>query len=357
MRPRVTPPRERRTEYATSLGISREAVDLFLESEVIDLHVDSFIWSRVFGYDLTKRHGRGLLRGLCYSQVDLPRLLEAGLGGVTWVITTNPARDARDREETFLSNLHQLVETLEGSGQVMMCRTTQDYFRARKLGKHAAFVGIQGGNALDRSLDSLAALPPGIVLRVTLVHLSSSRIGATSSPGRLKADFGLTAFGKQFVEQLDAHGIFVDLAHISKKGFWDAIDAHDRHKPLLVSHTGVSGIHEHWRNLDDAQIRAIADSGGVVGIMFHSEFLGDPLFNGRVETIVAHMEHVIRCAGPDHVALGSDWDGAICPPRDMRTCTELPVLVETMLRRGWPPDHIRKALGLNFLRLLRELRG
>src|SRR4029079_10276916 len=81
--------------WARSLGISREAVELYLASDVIDLHIDTFIWNRVFGYDLTKRHGLGLLGARFYSQVDLPRLHEARITGGVWVITTNPLRPSR----------------------------------------------------------------------------------------------------------------------------------------------------------------------------------------------------------------------------------------------------------------------
>lgn len=343
--------------HAASLGVSDGALDLYLDSEIIDLHIDSFIWHRVFGYDLTKRHGRGLLGGLCYSQADIPRVLEASITGATWVITTNPFKDSRAREETFLENVAELALILESVDSIQICRTAGDYWAARAAGKHGASIGVQGGNALDRSLDSVSKVQPGLVLRITLVHLSSSTIGTTSSPGRLGKDSGLSAFGKQYVERLDAERIFVDLAHISKQGFWDAVDIHDKTRPLLVTHTGVSGVHDHWRNLDDDQLRAVAATGGVVGIMIHSQFLGDPLFSGKAESVVRHMEHAMRVAGPDHVAFGSDFDGAICPPRDLRTCLELPLLVELMLARGWSADHIKKVMGENFLRAWRDLRG
>jgi len=353
---RSTPPASSLRRHVAALGVSDAALDLYLESEVIDLHIDSFIWQRLFGYDLSKRHERGLLGGLCYSQADIPRVLEAAISGATWVITTNPFKDARDREQSFHDNLVELSRILEASGELQLCRSASDYWAARRAGKHGATIGIQGGNALDRDLNSLAKLS-GLVLRITLVHLSSSSIGCTSSPGRLGKDTGLTEFGRKYVEQLNAARIFVDLAHISKQGFWDALDAHDKTRPLLVSHTCVSGVHDHWRNLDDAQLRAVAETGGIVGIMLHSEFLGDPLFDGKAESVVRHMEHAMQVAGPDHVAFGSDFDGAICPPRDLRTCLELPVLVEIMLRRGWPPDRVKKVMGENFLRAWHDLRG
>jgi membrane dipeptidase len=127
--------------------------------------------------------------------------------------------------------------------------------------------------------------------------------------------------------------------------------------PPIVTHTGASGVHPHWRNLDDAQIRAIADRGGVVGVMYHMPFLGKSKGRGSLTRIVDHIEHVVRVGGEQCAALGSDWDGAITTPSDMPTCSELPRLVQEMLRRGFSEPRIRNVLGLNFLRCLRDLRG
>jgi membrane dipeptidase len=339
---------------ASALGISREAVELYLASDVIDLHIDTFIWNRVFGYDLTKRHGRGLLGARFYSQVDLPRIREARITGGTWVITTNPLRRSRKRADVFVANRDKLTSILEGAGDVALVKTASDYRAAVAAGKHAAWIGIQGGNAIDTP-DALDLLDDRI-LRVTLVHLSSSSLGVTSSP-LTRRDSGLTAFGREYVEALDAKRIFVDLAHINRRGFFDAVEAHDPSLPLIVTHTGVSAVHQHWRNLDDEQLRAIADSGGTIGIMYQASFLGPSTYRGRAEWIADHLVHVVATVGEDHASLGSDWDGAIVPPTDLATCLELPRVVELLLRRGLRPEAIQKILGGNFLRALALLRN
>jgi membrane dipeptidase len=343
--------------WAATLGISRQAVDLYLDSDVIDLHIDTFIWNRLFRYDPRVRHGTGLFSARFYSQVDFPRALEAQLTGATWIISTNPGRSARGRARTFSKNLARLTALFESvSEQFSMVRNVAEYRAARAAKKHAAFVGIQGGNALDEDLDALDRIPDGAVLRITLVHLSSSRIGATSSPMKLR-DEGLSDFGRDYLRRLNEKKIFVDLAHISKRGFFDAIEVHDHSQPLLVTHTGISGVFEHWRNLDDAQLRAVADTGGTVGVMYHSTFLGDPTLGGTASRVVDHLEHIVDTIGEDHASLGSDWDGAIITPRDMPTCLELPRLVQIMLERGWSDQRIRKILGENFLRVVEQLRG
>jgi membrane dipeptidase len=342
--------------WAEALGVSREAIELYLASDVIDLHVDSFIWTRIVGYDLTRRHGHGLLGANFYSQVDFPRALEAQLSGATWIVTTNPFKVAPERATAFELNLARIKgEFARVAEQFAVVRTVAEYRAARAAGKHGAFLGVQGGNAFEADLGLLDRLG-GDILRVTLVHLTSSSFGSTSSPAKLRDD-GLSLAGRGLVERLQANRIFVDLAHIAPRGFWDAVEAADRSHPLLVTHTGVSGVHPHWRNLDDDQVRAIARSGGTIGVMYEPTFLGDPKFGGRLARVVDHLAHIVEVAGEDHASLGSDWAGAIATPRDMPTCLELPRLVEEMLRRGWKHERIAKILGGNFLRVVEALRG
>ncbi len=357
MRIEYTDHQEDPAAWADELGISKEATDLYLHSDVLDLHVDSFIWNRIWGYDLRKRHGHGLLGARFYSQADFPRILEAGVTGATWVITTNPSRRASVRARVFRKNLERLRNifgTVES--QFSLVRNTAEYRKARTEGKHGAFVGIQGGNALD-ARDALDTIVDDMVLRITLVHLSNSSLGTTSSPANRDTETGLTARGRDYVAELNRRNIFVDLAHISKKGFWDAVEVHDKSKPFIVTHTGVEGVRPHWRNLDDDQLRAIADSGGTIGIMYQNDFLGPSRFDGKASWVVDHLEHIVQTVGEDHASLGSDWDGAIIPPKDMPTCLELPKLAQLMLDRGWSPERIKKILGGNFLRVVEQLRG
>jgi membrane dipeptidase len=343
--------------WARALGISREAVDVYLGADVIDLHVDTFIWTRIFNYDLRRRHGRGLFDARFYGQADLPRIREAAIGGAIWSITTNPFRTSKGRAGTFVENLAQLRAIFASvEDEVAIVRTAAEFAAARRTGRHAAFLGIQGGNALDRDGAAIELLGDDIV-RVTLVHLSTSSLGVTSAPALpTRAGTGLTRAGRDYVRRLNAKRVFVDLAHIGRKGFFDAVEVHDKTQPLIVTHTGIAGVHRHWRNLDDEQLRAIASTGGTIGVMYQSSFLGEPLLGGRCARIVDHLEHVVRVVGEDFASLGSDWDGMIVTPRDMPTCLELPRLVQVMLDRRWSHDRIRKVLGGNFLRALGMLR-
>lgn len=351
-------------DLTRTLGVSREAADLYLTSDVIDLHVDSFIWTRIFGYDVRKLHRAIPFGGAFMGQVDLPRLRQAHVTGALWSITTNPLRPARQRTRTFEANAQALVAQLESpSAQTAIVETANDYTRAKQAGKHAAWIAVQGGNALEDKVLDVSPLVRAKVIAVTLIHFAKSRIGSSSAPHPREklpwthTDKGLLPYGRDFVRALNQARIFVDLAHISRDGFDDAVKVHDKTQPLLVTHTGVDAVHPHWRNVTDAQIRKVADTGGTLGVIYQSGFLENHIFRGRAERIVDHMEHIIRVSSEDHVSLGSDWDGMIIAPVEMRTCLELPRIVELMLARKWTPVRIEKVLGGNYLRALRQLRG
>jgi membrane dipeptidase len=346
-------------------AVSPDALALYRSCDVIDLHVDTFIWQRVGIYDLTKRHSGGLFGTRLYGQVDLPRMHEARVTGAYWSITTNPLRSAAGRRATFDRNLAHLSSVLARDPAVAIVASAAEYAGARSAGKHAAFIAIQGGNALDATSDALERLRGSAVTRVTLVHLSSSTLGVTSAPpfglgfvntAAASPPGGLTPAGCEYVRSLNDLRIFVDLAHVSREGFWDAVKVHAKDRPFIVSHAGVAGVTPHWRNLDDAQIRAVADAGGVCGVMFQSAFVGGPFLGARASQVVDHLEHLIAVGGEGVAAIGSDFDGMILPPRDLSTCIDLPRLVQLMLERRWSEARIRGVLGGNFLRTLAALR-
>ncbi|MCB9549674.1 MAG: membrane dipeptidase [Myxococcales bacterium] len=335
---------------------SDEARALARASDLIDLHLDTFIPPRLWGYDPLVAHRPWFLRR--FAHADLPRMDAGEVSGAMWSITTNPVRTAGGRWRTFQRNLARMQALVtRAGGRLAFARDAAEYHRVREAGAHAVLLAVQGGNAFDAAPDGPASVADRLLTRVTLVHLTSNRAGATSSPAsRLRRHRGLSAHGRRQIEQLDAARVFLDLAHIHPDAFWDAVDAHDPGLPLIVTHTGVDGVRPHWRNLDDRQIRAIADSGGVVGVMFHTAFLrrrGGP----RDAAMVAeHLEHIVRVGGPQAVAVGSDYDGAILPPRDLRSAATWPWLVQVLLDRGWTPDAIQGALGRNFLASWARLR-
>ncbi len=342
--------------WTQDLGIARDAAELHAASDVLDLHVDSYLWTRILGYDLARRHRPGPLRRWLFGHADLPRLIEAGVTGAAWIITSDPFANGDEQRDALFVNLTRLPGLLERSGAASVVRDVAEYRAARAAGRHAAFLGIQGANAFAAAPELIDRIPARSILLVTLVHLTSSGLGATSSPLRLGPDTGLTRRGQDLVAALEARRILPDLAHVGRRGFWDALAAHDPALPLIVSHTGLAGVRDHWRNLDDAQLRAVAESGGTVGVIYHGGFLRAGFRRARALDIVLHLEHVIATVGEDHASLGSDWDGCIVTPRDLETASELPRLTALLLARGHSPERIRKILGGNVLRVIAALR-
>lgn len=351
----VMPPIER---VAAALGVSAHAVDLCRSSELIDLHIDTFIPPRLWGYDPLTRHRAALFGRAFFGHLDLYRMADGGLKAAMWSITTNPSRGAASRWAVFQKNLSRLQDLVQRSqGHLAIARDLAEYRAVRARGAHAVMISVQGANALDAAPGGFAAVPDRLVVRATLVHLTNSALGTTNSPlSVLRARKGLTEHGRSVVADLNRQRIFVDLAHIHPQGVDDALAVHDRSQPLIATHTGVDGVKPHWRNLSDAHVRAIAETGGVIGIIFAVNFLkrrGGPASGAMV---VEHMEHVARVAGWQAVAVGSDYDGAIVPPPDLPGGESYPRLVQHMLDRGWTDSQVVGALGENFLRAFGQLR-
>lgn len=338
-------------ELARRLGVSREAVELTRGLDFVDLHLEAQIPMRLFGTDVRVRHGRWPFLGYGFGHFDVPRGRDGGLSGAMWSITTQPFRSPQGRWRALLSNLEQLREVVAASaGAMQIARSLDEYERAKTRGALACLPSVQGANCLDAALQGPLDVPERLLVRATLVHLTNSRVGATSGPWRgFRRDRGLTARGRALVEQLDHARVFVDLAHAHPDTFWDAVDAHDARLPLLVTHTGVDGVRPSWRNLDDAQLRAIADTGGVVGIIYASIFLVPRGQRASARWVVAHLEHVIRVAGEAAVGIGSDHDGFIIPIPGLRSAEAHPRLVQAMLDAGWSTDRVERVLGRNFL--------
>ena len=346
------------SDIAARAGVSLSAVALMRDLEVIDLHLEPYLPVRLVGYDLKKRHSKGWNRGHLMGHLDFPGIQHGGLSGGMWSITTNIARTGRGKWETFCENVTRLVELIEDTaGSFELVRTVGEYRAARSRGAHAVMVVVQGGNALTDGLTALDTIPAHALTRVTLVHLTNSEVGTTSSP--LRWPWGRTGIGpkgREMIEALNHHRVFVDLAHIHRDGFWEALDVQAKGTPVLVTHTGVTGVKSHWRNLDDAQLRAVAETGGTSGIIFAKQFLSRSGGPNDCHMVLEHMEHAIRVCGEEHVSIGSDLDGFITPPPDLMDGDGYLRLVDGMLQRGWEENRIRRVCGENFLRTFEQLR-
>lgn len=334
------------------LNISKEAVEIYLDSQIIDPHTVSYVWTRVLGYNMLKRHNPKPFGLPFLGQVDFPRCREANMSGIVWDITTNPFLKDKNKLNTLRENINMVMKDINSfNNDFQFVSTYSDYQNALKNNKTASWISIQGGQAIDDNIENLDKVPE--IHRITLLHFTKSKIGASNFDSRNK-DIGLTELGKKFVEKMVDNKIIVDLSHINRKGFFDALSVVPSDIPVVVTHTGVNGVFKSWRNIDDDQIKAIAKTNGTIGIIYYPKFISPK--NCTIANIIDHMEHVIKIAGEDHVNLGSDYDGMITLPKEFKDITYQPLMVEEMLKRKWSVERIQKILGLNFLRVIKQIR-
>ena len=146
------------------------------------------------------------------------------------------------------------------------------------------------------------------------------------------------------------------MSHINEPGFFDIIGHRKGKGPVIASHTGIKGVHDHWRNLSADMVRAIADTDGCIGIMYHASFITNSIF-ATLDHLVAHYVYVKNLVGARYLALGSDLDGFIFNPKGIRGIEDLPVLTMALLRAGFSDQEITGILGNNFMRVFREICG
>jgi membrane dipeptidase len=161
---------------------------------------------------------------------------------------------------------------------------------------------------------------------------------------------GLTELGKTIVAEMNRYGMIIDVSHLAETTFWDVIEASEL--PLIASHSGAFSVFIHERNIKDDQILAIKENGGVIGVVYFTDFIAKPGM-ASVEKIVDHIDYIAKLAGVDHVGLGSDFDGAQMP-RDLIDASGIYKITEELARRGYSEGDIKKVLGLNMLRVIKE---
>jgi len=332
------------------MGASNEARALHVEYPPIDLHADTLMWSRWLGYDLHARHTPPLWRSALGGHVDLPRMRDGGMGAQFFSLVSLPVgRRVRGLTRTIHEEIDLLAEAIaRRPSDLRLVRTASEVENCRREGAIAALLGIEGAHALEGDLNRVDDFARRGVRYLGLLHFTPNEAGWPAyGPGR-RDDRGLTRWGLELVARCEAAGVLVDLAHINRKGFLEACSVARR--PPIVSHTGVLGAFRHWRNIDDAQLRAVADKGGVVGVIFCPKYLGGT----RLEHVVDHLRHILKVLGEDTPALGSDWDGFIVPTPELSDPRGLPLLTDALLRAGVSPTVIGKILRGNVMRVLAE---
>ena len=348
---------------------------LHFSSIVLDTHIDTTLRLREPGWDFSRAHNDG--------HVDIPRIQKGGLNTIFFsiympgtVTGEKAVHDSFDRIES----IYRLIEN--HSADMALCTTVGEVRKARREGKIATLMGMEGGHMINNSLAVLGMYARLGIRYLTLTHSVNTDWADSSND---KARFGgLTEFGKKVVKKLNRLGIMVDISHVSDATFWDALQTSEA--PLIASHSSCRGVAGHRRNMSDEMIAALGKKGGVIQITFVDQFLdyapfqawekrkltksntragglndrGSPrdLVDERPkiswEKILDHIDHAVQVAGVNHVGLGSDFDGATMP-QGMDDASYLPRITEGLLHRGYSEDDVRKILGENTLRLMSEV--
>jgi membrane dipeptidase len=367
---------------------SSRARQIHSSSIVFDTHADTpqrFLFDH---FDLGSRDAEG--------GVDIPRMREGGIGAIffaLWVPVDITGAKATRRALDLLDSVNEQIR--RHADDLMLATCSGEVRAARAQGKIAVLMGVEGGHAINNSIDILRDFFARGVRYMTLTH--NAPTDWADSSNHSPRHNGLTDFGREVIREMNRLGMLVDISHVSDETFYNVLEASGA--PVIASHSCCRAICNAPRNLTDEMIEALAARGGVIHITFHNAFLSQPyadatrslatdwtrslesidkkygenearkLADGqglsddlvragklpRVswEKIIEHVDHAARLVGAAHVGLGSDFDGAFMPA-GMEDASKFPMITESLLRRGYPESDIRKILGENMLCVMTE---
>lgn len=342
------------------------------------LHRDAFVFDGHNDLVLRLLEGEDPARPTGRGHLDLPRMEAGGLDGGIFAVWVDPGSE--DPLAETLRGLRTLGAFLRDADGVRPVLTSADLGAARQAGEVAAVMGVEGAYGVVDDLGAVDRMHAAGARCVTLTW--SEPTAWADAAGTEPVHGGLTPFGGRVVERLQELGVLVDVSHASDRTALDVLERARR--PVVASHSGCRSVARHPRNLPDRVLEALADGGGLAGVIFFPGYLdaahGRPFDRLREEgvdvlspegcealaaatrdlppvgldAVARHVEHAVDAAGPDAVGLGSDFDGAPSLPEGMDDVADLPRLTERLAARGMEPDTLRAVLGGNFARVLDE---
>ncbi len=371
--------------------VKARAARLVRSAIVVDTHEDVPEQMEKEWVDIGARQKTG--------HVDIPRWREGGVTApflAAYVSSSYvaPGRAAGKALE-FIDLIHRLVES--HPNDLVFADSVAGIRAAKKDGRIAVLIGIEGGHAIEDSLGALSAFYRLGARYMTLTHTNTNHWADSAGsfftfgfdPKGYAVHDGLTDFGRQVVLEMNRLGMLVDVSHVSDKTLADVLEVSKA--PVFASHSSCRALADMPRNLTDGEIKAIGAKGGVVMINFSSTFVDqrvvddykarkaalagkaaelaerykddpkkrdaevsallDDVKRPRASwTAVAdHIERVMKIAGPRAAGLGTDYDGIDDPPEGLEDVSKLPIVAEELLRRGHSEDEVRGVLGENFL--------
>jgi membrane dipeptidase len=324
---------------------------------------------------------------------DYPRMKAGGLDAeffAAYVPASYANKGAAAYCLRIMETIHEMTDAYPT--WVRFATSTAEIRSTVAGGRRAILIGIEGGQAIEDSLEVLRAFYRLGARYMTLTHTNTN--GWADSSGDAPKHDGLSPFGKQVVTEMNRLGMLVDISHVSDKTFYDAIEVSKA--PVIASHSSARALAHHPRNITDDMLRALAKNGGVAMVNFYPVFLSDevaaaskarderlksaiadlkasdpaegevykagvkklmeanPLPKVSYTVIVDHIDHMVKVAGIDHVGIGSDFDGIPSVPEGMEDVSKLPAIRAELKRRGYSEADIRKIMGENFMRVFAE---
>ena len=320
---------------------------------------------------------------------DIPRLKQGNVGAQFWsvYVPADTAKKGTALQQT-LEQIELVQEMLRRYPDVFeQARTAADVERIQKSGKIASLIGVEGGHAIEDSIENLRRLHKLGAGYMTLTH-SDTLTWADSATDTGKSQ-GLSPFGEEIVREMNRLGMLVDLSHVSDETMQDAIRV--SRAPIIYSHSSARAIARHPRNVPDDVLALVKQNGGVVMVNFYSGFVvpksaeimskmfdarrelrakfpkeedyerelkrwetANPYPAGSIHDVVDHIQHIAKVAGVDHVGIGSDYDGITRVPAQLEDVSTYPLITQELLNRGWKADDIGKLMSGNILRVMRR---
>ena len=336
-------------ELAVKARTFRRAKDIMDGITTVDTHCD-----------LPENYSSGASVGIrsrrqCSIQkMDEGHLDSQVLISFLWQGALDEASLKRAAEKNF-KQIREIKEDIEKYPDACGLATAPEEAETlRQQGKKAFFIGIENAYGIGNDLGNIKKARDLGVIYITLCHFRDNAICNTSSMHGANPAKGLTEFGIKVVEEMNRRGVMIDLSHPSSGTFWDCIKYSKA--PIICSHSGAKAIYGHDRGLDDRQLKALAENGGVIQVYAVPEFLTRNQSWSSIDDMMAHFNHCVEVAGPEHVGIGSDFDGGgtiigCNGDNDMINITV------KMLEHGYSPAQIEGFWGGNFLRVMKEVQS
>jgi len=317
----------------------------------IDFHCDTLLLNN------TPKEGESLVSNS--MSVDFVRMQKADYSAQFFAVflptpryfkrNQLPVPDDWDYVAMQLDHFHKDISS--HPEMIGLALSWKDYDALKKQGKMAAFLTIEDGRLINGSAKKIETIRELGIRLLTLTWNNPNCFGYPQSEDPNLMALGLTDFGKESISILNEAGILIDVSHLSDGGFWDVIQL--SRQPILASHSNARAVSSHPRNLTDEMIKAIASKGGCAGLNFDSQMLSFTQ-GSTVETMAAHLRHMIQVGGIEFPALGTDFDG-IHGEREISECSLVPLLWEKLPKYGFTASEIEHIAYKNAERLIREV--